>query len=59
VRYRLPGKEKLLSLVYPELTLAAARSKRDDARKLVAADIDPSRTKNNKRKSFILVAFPW
>ena len=42
-RYRFDGVEKNLSLgVYPEVTLADARRKRDEARKLVANNIDPS-----------------
>lgn len=36
-RYRFAGKPKMISLgVYPTITLADARSRRDDARKLVA-----------------------
>jgi integrase len=43
LKYRFAGKEKLLSLgVYPEVSLADARSKRDDARKLLRDGIDPS-----------------
>lgn len=43
LKYRFAGKEKLLSLgVYPEVSLADARTKRDDARKLLRDDIDPS-----------------
>ncbi|MCK1744479.1 integrase arm-type DNA-binding domain-containing protein [Bradyrhizobium sp. 139] len=42
-RYQFSGKEKMLSLgTFPEVSLAAAREKRRDARKLVADDIDPS-----------------
>ena len=42
LKYRFGGKEKLLSLgTYPEVSLKAAREKRDDARKLLAADVDP------------------
>jgi integrase len=42
-KYRFHGKEKLLSLgVYPEITLALARERRDKARELVAQGIDPS-----------------
>jgi integrase len=42
-RYRYLGKEKTLSLgVYPEVTLAEARQKLADARKLVADGQDPS-----------------
>src|SRR5665213_1934670 len=42
-KYRIDGREKLLSLgVYPEVSLKAARAKRDKARELIAAGIDPS-----------------
>jgi integrase len=42
-KFRFAEKEKLLSLgVYPEVTLAEARSKRDEARKLLHDGIDPS-----------------
>lgn len=43
LRYRHAGKQKMLSLgVYPETSLAEARSGRDEARKLVSQGIDPS-----------------
>lgn len=43
LKYRIGGKEKRLSLgVYPEVTLARARDRRDDARKLLADGVDPS-----------------
>ena len=42
-RYKIEGREGNLSLgQYPDTTLALAREKRDDARKLVAAGINPS-----------------
>jgi hypothetical protein len=42
-RYRFAGKEKMLSRGrFPEVPLASARAKRDDARTLVAAGTDPS-----------------
>jgi integrase len=42
-KYRFGGKEKLLSLgVYPDVGLKQAREKRDEGRKLVAANVDPS-----------------
>jgi integrase len=42
-KYRVAGREKLLSMgVYPDVTLAAARARRDDARKLLASGVDPS-----------------
>ena len=42
-KYRIDGKEKRISLgVYPDVGLAEARDKREQARKLVAAGIDPA-----------------
>ena len=42
-RYQFMGKEKLLSLgQYPTVSLAEARAKRDDAKRLLADGIDPS-----------------
>ncbi|HET6545484.1 MAG TPA: integrase arm-type DNA-binding domain-containing protein, partial [Rhodanobacteraceae bacterium] len=41
-RYRFGGKEKLLSMgIYPDVGVAAACERRDAARKLIAAGIDP------------------
>lgn len=43
LKYRIAGKEKRVSLgTYPDVSLKEARSRRDDARKLVADGIDPS-----------------
>lgn len=42
-RYAFEGKSKLISLgVYPDVSLAAARERRAEARRLVAEGIDPS-----------------
>jgi hypothetical protein len=42
LKYRFGGKEKRLSLgVYPDVGLKLARDRRDDARKLLANDVDP------------------
>ena len=42
-RYRYLGKENMLALgSFPEVSLAAARTKRDDAKKLLASGLDPS-----------------
>lgn len=42
LKYRYGGKEKRLSLgTYPDTGLAQARAKRDEARKLLAAGVDP------------------
>jgi integrase len=53
-KYRLDGKEKRISLgVYPDVGLADARDKREAARKLVAAGIDP--TEHRKAAKVALV----
>jgi integrase len=47
-KYKFGGREKLLSVgIYPDVPLKLARVRRDEARKLVAAGVDPS----IKRKS--------
>ncbi|PWK66933.1 integrase arm-type DNA-binding domain-containing protein [Aminobacter sp. AP02] len=46
MRYRFGGKEKVLSFgSYPEVSLAEAREKRDDARRLLREGTDPSEQK--------------
>jgi integrase len=43
LKYRLNGKDGLLSLgVYPDVSLADARQRREETRKLVASGVDPS-----------------
>lgn len=43
IKYRFNGKEKRLSLgTYPDVTLKEARDKRDELRKLISNQIDPS-----------------
>ena len=68
MRYRIEGKERTASLgKYPEVSLAEAREKRDQMRKLVANDIDPVQsqkaTKEAKKlsqtHSFEAVARAW
>lgn len=58
LRYWLAGKEKSLSLgVYPFVTLKQARAKRDDHRKQLAGNLDPSaERKAAKTKSTLAVA---
>jgi hypothetical protein len=57
LKYRFAGKEKLLSLgVYPEVTLAEARTKRDDARKLLSRGIDPSAQRRVMKASAVTSA---
>ena len=49
-KYRYLGKEKLLSLgTYPDVTLKAAREKRDEARKHLANGNDPSAIKQSQK----------
>jgi integrase len=51
-RYRFGGKEKMLSFGgYPDVPIAAAREKRNDARKLLAQDIDPSQKRKSDREA--------
>lgn len=45
-KYRFGGKEKLLSFgTYPDVSLKVARAKRDEARSLLANDVDPGENK--------------
>ena len=46
LKYRFDGKEKLLALgTYPDISLQEARTKRHEARNLLAHDIDPGDTR--------------
>jgi len=63
-KYRLNGKEKLISLGgYPDVSLADARDRRDDARKRVAAGVDPSVERRAARAAaddtFEVIAREW
>lgn len=50
MKYRFAGKEKRLSFgVYPTVTLADARQKREDAKKLLVAGEDPGEVKKAKK----------
>lgn len=68
LKYRYGGKEKRLSLgVYPDISLKDARNRRDEARKLLANDIDPSENRKASKaakversaNSFEVVAREW
>jgi integrase len=68
LKYRFGGKEKRISLgVYPEVSLATARRKRDEAREKLAAGVDPSDVKKaekrtarlNAENSFEAIAREW
>lgn len=50
--YRFAGKRKTLALgVYPDVSLADAHARRNEARKLLAQDIDPSTAKREERQA--------
>lgn len=55
LKYRLAGKEKLLSIgVFPDVTLAEARNKRNEAKRLLANGEDPSEVKQAEKHARIL-----
>lgn len=67
-KYRVQKKEKRLSLgVYPDITLAVARERRDEARKLLANGVDPGENRKaakqtkagDLKNSFEVVAREW
>lgn len=68
MKYRFAGKEKRAAFgVYPEVSLAEAREKRDIARKMIRDGVDPTQSKRDKRKqdkinnenTFELIAREW
>lgn len=67
-KYRFDGKEKLLSFgTYPALSLADARQRREDAKKLLANGVDPGEMKKSLKQakialeenSFEIIAREW
>jgi integrase len=67
-KYRFEDKEKRLSLgVYPDVGLKEARGRRDDARKLLAAGVDPGEHRKAQKaarneqgaNSFEVIAREW
>ena len=68
LKYRFNAKEKKLALgVYPDVSLALARERRQDARKLLANDTDPSENKkaikaakfDKSENSFEVITREW
>lgn len=68
LQYRFEGKQKLLSFgAYPAITLADARQRREDAKKLLANGVDPGEMKKSikqakvalEENSFEIVAREW
>ena len=67
-KYRFDGKEKKLSFgAYPAITLADARQRREEAKKLLANGVDPGEMKKSLKQakialeenSFEIVAREW
>ena len=57
LKYRIGGIEKLLALgVYPEVSLADARQRRDEARKLIANGTDPNELKKQAAAAAVIVS---
>jgi integrase len=68
LKYRFGGKEKRISLgVYPDVGLKEARERRDEARKLLANDVDPGENRKVQKaakversaNSFEAIAREW
>lgn len=64
MRYRIEGREKMLSLgLYPAVTLALARERHAEARRLVVEGVDPSLARRRERAGndcrFGVVAREW
>lgn len=66
LQYRFGGKQKMLALgVYPDVSLADARARREEARKLLANSIDPGDKKKNDKveleeaRTFEQLAVEW
>lgn len=57
MNYRFTGKQKTLSLgVYPAVSLAKARKRRDEARELLADGIDPGEAKRDDKQAKLAAA---
>ena len=57
MNYRFAGKQKTLAIgVYPAVTLAKARQRRDKARELLADGIDPSKAKQVEKQAQVFAA---
>ena len=64
LKYRMHGREKLLALgTFPDVSLAKARTRRDDARKLIADKTDPAVVRQTEKtanaETFKAVALEW
>ena len=54
LKYRFNGKEKLMALgTYPDVSLAQARERKMEARKLLTSNIDPSEVKKAEKRGLL------
>lgn len=66
-KYRFAGKEKKLTFgAYPTITLAEARQRREEAKRLLAGDVDPAEVRKARKeeleaeqRTFERVALEW
>lgn len=57
LRYRFGSKQNMLALgAFPEISLASARERRDDARKLIAHGTDPSQKRKQDQRAAAIAA---
>lgn len=64
LKYHVDGREKLLSVgIYPDVSLKSARDRREDARRMVAAGLDPSAKRKAERAAradtFEAITWEW
>lgn len=63
LKYRIGGKEKRVVFgVYPTVTLAEARTKRDEAKRILAAGGDPGKEKQAEKQAKVMAvanSFEW
>ena len=58
INYRFAGKQKTLALgVYPTVSLAKARQRRDKARELLADGVDPSTAKKGEKQAQVCLLY--
>ena len=56
-RYRSGGKQLMIGFgPFPEITISEAREKREEARKLVAKGVDPSKQRKEERRAAAFAA---
>ena len=64
LRFRQPGRESMISLgAYPDVSLKIARDRREEARKAIAAGVDPAAQRRAERvgheNTFQVIALEW